>query len=784
MADDPLLVLNVFDRLEVGPVVLEASRLRAPYRVVRKDGSSDETELIYRWEEDVFSPEDPEARNLASVISAQAAVNYGLFCDAIRFHGPFDQHDRRFLKKAAENTAREIYVNKFLKPNPFLTGEAARLPLVRKDGYLRAGLVFDGPEGEAPAAAGKVHPWEGSPEKHAVLSSGGKDSLLSFGLLRELGREVDPLYVNESGHHWLTALKAYRWFNENVPGTARVWTNADRVFNWVVRHMPFVRSDYGRLRSDEYPVRLWTVAVFLFGILPLVRKRGIGRVVIGDEFDTTRRVSHQGITHYDGLYDQSRFFDESLTRYFHRKGWGVSQFSIIRPLSEFLIQKILAERYPDLLRLQVSCHAAHQAEDGPRPCGRCEKCRRIVGMLCALGADPAACGYTREQIGYSLGKLEEKGIHQEDRGAAQVGHLLKEKGLVKGSRVGDVRIREHPEIMKVRFDPERAPLEALPRDLRGPLYEIWRRHTEGAAARSGRDWVDFDPLGDPSFNQPYRFEKPGPVHRAARGKNSNPPRGADYRLGEMTWPEAGTRLREVDVALLPVGSIEQHGPHLPLDTDAYDADYLAQRVAEACSEPRPLVLPLVPYGVSYHHDDFPGTVGITPETLSQIVYDIGMSLARQGITKLVIVNGHGGNGPALHFAAQKINRDAHIFTCVDTGETSDPDVNALVETPNDVHAGEIETSTSLAVRPGLVYMERAGKFVPAFSSRYLNFTSKRSIGWYAHTAKISVTGVLGDPTRATPEKGRRMWELIIKHLAAFVEDLKGLSLDEIYQKRY
>jgi len=68
---------------------------------------------------------------------------------------------------------------------------------------------------------------------------------------------------------------------------------------------------------------------------------------------------------------------------------------------------------------------------------------------------------------------------------------------------------------------------------------------------------------------------------------------------------------------------------------------------------------------------------------------------------------------------------------VDTGETSDPDIHALVETPNDVHAGEIETSTTLAVRPGLVRVDAARKFVPRFSSRYLNFTSKRSVGWYA-----------------------------------------------------
>ncbi|MFP4032991.1 MAG: creatininase family protein [Desulfococcaceae bacterium] len=171
-------------------------------------------------------------------------------------------------------------------------------------------------------------------------------------------------------------------------------------------------------------------------------------------------------------------------------------------------------------------------------------------------------------------------------------------------------------------------------------------------------------------------------------------------------------------------------------------------------------------------------------TLSRLVYDVGMSVARNGFRKLVIVNGHGGNGPALHYAAQTINRDARIFVCVDTGETSDVDVSRLAGTPNDVHAGEIETSTTLAIRPELVRMDRAGPSVPEFSSRYLDFTSKRSVGWYAHTQKISVSGVMGDPTLAGAEKGERIWETMIAHLVAFVEELTSMTLDEIHQRRY
>jgi creatinine amidohydrolase/Fe(II)-dependent formamide hydrolase-like protein len=493
-------------------------------------------------------------------------------------------------------------------------------------------------------------------------------------------------------------------------------------------------------------------------------------------------LSHRGIIHYDGLYDQSRFFDHALTRYFHRKGWAISQFSILRPLSELLIQKILVERYPDLQSLQVSCHATHKEGERVHPCGRCEKCRRIVAMLVALEADPSRCGYKQEQIASCLKNLPAKGINQESPGLQHLGFILKERGLLTESSIVGVKPRRRPEIMKLRFDPEKSPVDDTPVDLRESLYWLYLEHAAGAVKRKGRVWIDFDPLDDPTMTRPYPFESSGARAGAPPSSTGDPSKS--YLLRELTWPEAEKRLEEVDVALLPVGAIEQHGPHLPLDSDAFDAEYLAHKVAETCSDPKPLVLPLIPYGVSYHHEGFSGTISISPDTLSQLVYEIGMGAARQGITKLVIINGHGGNSPALNFAAQMINRDAHIFTCVDTGETSDPDVDGLAETPNDVHAGEIETSTTLAVRPDQVRMEKARTFIPQFSSRYLNFTSKRRVNWYAHTARISPEGVLGDPTKASRDKGKLIWDLMINNLVEFVEDLKGLSLDEIYQRRY
>ncbi|MGD8444130.1 MAG: creatininase family protein [Desulfobacterales bacterium] len=778
-ASDPLAVLNVFERLEIGPVKLEPRRLTAPYRLFY-NGKMEQTELIYSYEETVFDPVEPESQNLANMIAAQVALNYGLFCNTVVFHGLFDDIDRRFIRDMAENTAREIYVKKFLEPNPFLVGSAAGLSPQKQHKYLRAKLQF--PQALRSKAGSPWQPWSVQGDKHCILSSGGKDSLLSYGLLNEIGREVHPIFVNESGRHWFTALNAYRHFKDNISNTARVWVNSDRLFSWMLKRMPFIRKDFADVRSDEYPIRLWTVAVFLFGALPLMRKRAIGRLLIGDEFDTTVRKTSFGIPHFDGLFDQSIYFDQTITNFFMRKGWAVSQFSILRPLSELLIEKILALRYPQLQQFQTSCHATHKEDDRIYPCGKCEKCRRIVSMLLALDVDPANCGYRASQVENALTGFIQKGISQESSGVRQLGFMLLKKGLFVPSEDQKKMFSEQPKVLNLRYDPRLSPMNSIPTDLRVPLLQIFMQYADGAMRRVGKNWTTFDPLSDSNLHQPFALEL------NINGQNRTPKRKDHsmghqrYLWGELTWPDAQERFQQVDIALLSVGAIEQHGPHLPLDTDAYDAEYLALRVAEACSDPKPLVLPNIPYGVSYHHDEFKGTVSISNDTLAKLVYDIGMSISHNGIKKLVIINAHGGNSPALNYAAQMINRDAHIFVCVDTGETSDVDIYSLVETPNDVHAGEIETSTSLAVRPYLVKMDQARREVPEFSSRYLDFTSKRGVSWYAYTRKISNSGVMGDPTKASGEKGKKFWEIMITHLVALVEDLKSMTLEEIHHR--
>lgn len=767
--------LLVFKSLRIYAPQIEAKRVKASYEVTHLNGEIATNELIYSYSEKVFEPESVKSINLASMMLCQVALNYGLFCKEIVFEGLFDDTDKRFILDMLENTSREIYVNKFLLPNEFLINPYNKLQPEKLKTYTAAVVSFINTNYQ------KIdNKWVHSnvdSQKFIVLSSGGKDSLLSYGLLKELKMEVYPVFINESGRHWFTAINAFKFFEENEKNTSRVWCNSDRIFNWMLRQMPFIREDFVNVRADIYPVRLWTVAVFLFGVLPIAHKENAGNIIIGDEYDTTMKTTFHGITHYQALYDQSRYFDKALTRYYIKKGWNAYQYSLLRSMSEMLILKTLVKRYPYLQEHQISCHAAHKKDDRIYPCGKCEKCRRIVAMMLVLGENPARCGYTQEQIDFALSSLENKGVKQIGSDAAHLFHLLVKNELIAKDSKNASMGKAFPNIMKLRFDKERSTPNDIPFLLRKKLLPIYLEYADGSVSMLKKKWINIDVLSNGLFNQSFPFELEGGQINTDRLKK-------EYAWELHTWTELEEKLKHLDTAILPCGSIEQHGPHLPVDVDYFDSKYLANRVADACSYPKPLVLPAIPYGVAYHHEDFKGTVSVSNNTLSAFVYDIGMSLAKNGINKLIILNGHGDNSPTLLYAAQMINRDSGIFVCVETGETSDSDIYKLIDTPNDIHAGEIETSTTMAIRPELVQIEKAINETLNFGSTYLDFTSDRGVAWYVRTNIISKSGIMGNPLLASSEKGKKIWEIMIAQLVKFIEEVKKSKLEDLFQRRY
>jgi creatinine amidohydrolase len=243
-----------------------------------------------------------------------------------------------------------------------------------------------------------------------------------------------------------------------------------------------------------------------------------------------------------------------------------------------------------------------------------------------------------------------------------------------------------------------------------------------------------------------------------------------YRLGELTWEEAREALREADFVVLPTGSFEQHGLHLPLLTDSIRAEHLSEEVAKRAWESgiKILLLPVLYYGVSEHHMRFPGTVTLRPEVYVEVVVDIGRSLARHGVRRFVVLNFHGGNLAPLQLAVARLRTEVGISAYLVHWTRAARDAIQELLQPVEPwgHACEHETSMVMLYRPELVKMERARR--PRVDSAAM---AAREAGAFVYFDEFSDTGGLGDPTRADPEKAR---EVVRRATDRIVELLKKL----------
>ena len=175
----------VFEQLSVHHLVVEPKRVKATYTLSKMDGETLTNELIYSYGQVYFNRKEAQDINLASMMAVQVAINYGLFCKTIVFDGLFDAADRRFLVDMMENTSREILVNKFFSKNEFLKPPYDDIIIERLEHYTAAKVVFKNTL--CPDLKLLKIQSETLIDHYAILSSGGKDSLLTYGLIKELG---------------------------------------------------------------------------------------------------------------------------------------------------------------------------------------------------------------------------------------------------------------------------------------------------------------------------------------------------------------------------------------------------------------------------------------------------------------------------------------------------------------------------------------------------------------------------------------------------------------------
>lgn len=230
----------------------------------------------------------------------------------------------------------------------------------------------------------------------------------------------------------------------------------------------------------------------------------------------------------------------------------------------------------------------------------------------------------------------------------------------------------------------------------------------------------------------------------------------------LTRDAFAERIAGFPVAILPLGATEQHGYHMPLGVDIILAEALAVRVANATGA---TVLPAMPFGYSWVWRDAPGTVTLATSTTENVICEVAESVARQGVKHLVLINGHEANSATMKYAARRLwdNPDIKVWRLFY------PNLSEIMaehcESPTwhgIVHACEFETSLMLAVAPELVQMDKAVSEYPEKDFGY--FHGGRPMG------ELSESGVFGDATLGTAEKGEAMLEVFTDNMAAAIRE--------------
>ncbi|MBT9150797.1 MAG: Creatinine amidohydrolase [candidate division WS2 bacterium] len=242
-------------------------------------------------------------------------------------------------------------------------------------------------------------------------------------------------------------------------------------------------------------------------------------------------------------------------------------------------------------------------------------------------------------------------------------------------------------------------------------------------------------------------------------------------LGELTWHEVEKAFKKTKIVILPIGSIEQHGPHLPMNTDLVLGYEMAKQVAKRTGA---ILLPPISFGQVWSARHFPGVISLKPSTLKEIVKDICQSLARHKVKLIVIISGHRGNLAVLKEAVRELYDDK-ISTKILF--FSYPKIEAMAKgiTTSEIwrsgtsgstwHAGEIETSLMLAVKPESCHMEHAVIEFPQVPA------------WYDYTAvswrEINKVGSFGNAKAATPEKGHRLLKKSVDYMVEIIQSARN-----------
>ncbi len=246
-------------------------------------------------------------------------------------------------------------------------------------------------------------------------------------------------------------------------------------------------------------------------------------------------------------------------------------------------------------------------------------------------------------------------------------------------------------------------------------------------------------------------------------------------IGHLVFGEVTTALRPSSVLCLPMGAMEQHGPHLPLNTDCVIAEALTRRIVERWGDKHDLwQLPAMPVGLSREHAWAPGTLSLTVSGMTAYLRDLGREIVRAlPARNLLIVNGHGGNRGILEALTREISADFGLnIATLHLGAMMSPDTGADVP---EIHAGKDETSVMLVLAPELVRRKAMARLKPppgGEATRALVLDPAASYPWSSDDPRLSASGIMGDARGASPAHGEIIVARVIEGAGAIIRRLK------------
>ncbi len=461
---DFLQRIRCFDRIVVS--IISVSRNRAKIGLnINNDTHSFVLEYKYDHDVDLNS-------NLAGLMGATAVINYALFTGEMVFNFPTSPADRKMIREMVEINNVEVFVNRlcrirynFFKKEYLPTDQEITESNARGDTRLTFREDFQ--DHYEKAAGGRA----------AVMLSGGKESLLTFGIMKEIDQKTIPYFFNESGGHWKAAKHSHDVLSREGE-SARVWSNIDRFYNFMNHLMPVLDPVVSFSWADDYPVQLFLFPVYIFAVLPSASSLSIGHILMGNELDDpAEEPPYRGIKHYYGVYDQSSDFQGRFSEYLMEKGFGITLWSALYNIYGSVVEDILVKRYPSLYKLQRSCHSCRYVEGDVYPCGKCSKCLGVRLFIAYAKGNPEEIHYPGSE------KLAEE--TRKERMKLDPDEL---QFLLDGLESG--QYHEGTQVTGIHILPnEKEPMEKIPASYRNSIMKIISYYTTGVWKLENGHWI-------------------------------------------------------------------------------------------------------------------------------------------------------------------------------------------------------------------------------------------------------------------------------------------------------